>query len=232
MEKQNRYDAVIFDLDGTLLNSIEDLCDSANAALAEMGYPQRTLEEVRAFVGNGVGKLMERAVPQGTAEEKGAEALKIFRRHYNEHMEDKTRPYPGVPELLKKLKEQGYGIGVVSNKYDGAVKHLCSRFFPDLIDAAAGEREKVRPKPAPDSVFQVLAQLNTSPERAVYVGDSGVDMETARNSGTVAVGVAWGFRSVEELRSAGAQFIIGEALQLETLLTAENPGERSGFEAE
>lgn len=215
-------DTVIFDLDGTLLNSLEDLCDSANAALLQMGFPQHGIEEIRYFVGNGVAKLMERAVPAGSSEEAAARALALFRAHYSEHMEDKTRPYEGVMPLLTALREDGYKVGVVSNKYDRAVKSLCEKYFPGLIDAAAGEKENVRRKPAPDGVFEALRLLKSDVSHAVYIGDSNVDIETAKNSGTVSIGVLWGFRDEEELREAGADFIVSKPEQIHRVLTEIN----------
>ena len=199
-----RYDTIIFDLDGTLLDTLEDLADAVNYALGQMGMPQRTLDEVRQFVGNGVAKLIQRAVPAGTAPEQTAQTLEIFKAYYDLHKEDKTAPYAGVVELLSALHQRGYKLAVVSNKFDRAVKDLMPRYFPGLIHAAAGEDEEhgVPKKPDPTMVHRVMAELGA--QKAVYIGDSEVDMETARNSGLPCISVTWGFRAREFLLEIGA----------------------------
>ena len=199
-----RYDTIIFDLDGTLLDTLEDLHDAVNYALGQMGMPQRTLDEVRQFVGNGVAKLIQRAVPAGTGPEQTAQALAIFKDYYELHKEDKTAPYAGVVEVLSTLHQRGYKLAVVSNKFDQAVKGLMPRYFPGLIHAAAGEDEDhgVPKKPDPTMVHRVMEELGA--EKAVYVGDSEVDMETARNSGLPCISVTWGFRDREFLLANGA----------------------------
>ena len=169
------YRTAIFDLDGTLLDTLQDLADSANYALALHGLPARTVEEVRQFVGNGVGLLIRRAVPEGTPEELERQVLRDFRAHYLVNMENKTAPYPGVPELLDALGAAGVPTAVVSNKFDGAVKGLCQNYFGDRIGAAIGESQGVARKPAPDTVFRALAELGMPREGAVdltlYDGD-------------------------------------------------------------
>ena len=199
-----RYDTIIFDLDGTLLDTLEDLADAVNHALSQMGMPGRTIDEVRQFVGNGVAKLMERAVPTGTDPEQTAQALAIFKDYYELHKEDKTAPYAGVVELLSALHQRGYKLAVVSNKFDRAVKDLMPRYFPGLIHAAAGEDEDngVPKKPDPTMVHRVMAELGAG--KAVYIGDSEVDMETARNSGLPCISVTWGFRDRDFLLANGA----------------------------
>ena len=199
-----QYDTIIFDLDGTLLDTLEDLHDAVNYALAQMGMPQRTIDEVRQFVGNGVAKLMERAVPTGTDPEQTAQALAIFKDYYELHKEDKTAPYAGVVELLSALHRRGYKLAVVSNKFDRAVKDLMPKYFPGLLHAAAGEDEDhgVPKKPDPTMVHRVMAELEA--EKAVYVGDSEVDLETARNSGLPCISVTWGFRDRDFLLANGA----------------------------
>lgn len=198
------YDTIIFDLDGTLLDTLEDLTDAVNHALGELHMPHRTIDEVRRFVGNGVAKLVERALPDGASPEKAAQALAIFKDHYELHKEDKTAPYPGVVELLTTLRERGYKLAVVSNKFDQAVKDLMPRYFPGLIHAAAGEDEDrgVPKKPDPAMVRRVMAELGA--RRAVYVGDSEVDMQTAGNSGLPCISVTWGFRDRTFLLENGA----------------------------
>ncbi len=202
----SRYDAIIFDLDGTLLDTLDDLRDAVNHALAEMGWPLRSREEIRQFVGNGVALLMERAVPAGTSSEDTSKALGIFRDFYELHKKDKTAPYPGVTELLKALREKGYRLAVVSNKFDAAVKELMVDYFPGLLHSAAGENEAagIPKKPNPAMVLQVLNGLGITSERAVYVGDSDVDLQTAKNAGLPCISVTWGFRDRDFLTTHGA----------------------------
>lgn len=201
-----RYDTVIFDLDGTLLDTLDDLTDAVNYALGRMGWPPRSREEIRSFVGNGVALLMERSAPQGAAASQTAEALELFKPYYNAHSRDKTAPYPGVQELLRTLREKGCTLAVVSNKFDAAVKELAQDYFPGLLDLAAGESEAagVPKKPHPAMVLQTMAALGAHPERTVYVGDSDVDLETAANAGLPCISVTWGFRSREFLLAHGA----------------------------
>lgn len=213
-----KYKTVIFDLDGTLLDTLQDLTNSVNFALRCMKYPERTIEEVRAFVGNGIGKLMERAVPAHTDTQSAYKALQIFKEHYGAHCEDFTTPYPGIPTLLDSLKQRGVLIAVVSNKADFAVRKLCEKYFGNRILLAVGEKEGIRRKPAPDSVFSVMDQLGTSREETVYVGDSDVDIETARNAGLDSIIVTWGFREKENLIQSGASVLADSVSALENLL--------------
>lgn len=200
------YDAVIFDLDGTLLDTLDDLMDAANYALTELGFSPRSRGEIQAFVGNGVAKLMERAVPPGTSPSLTARALDLFKPYYAQHSKDRTAPYPGISETLEALRAGGCRLAVVSNKFDAAVKALARDYFPDLLDLAAGENEAggVPKKPDPTMVLQALAALGVPPERAVYVGDSDVDLETAKNAGLPCISVTWGFRDREFLLAHGA----------------------------
>lgn len=202
--RQIRYDAVIFDLDGTLLDTLADLTESVNAAMRRYGLPERTTDEVRAFVGNGIRKLIERAVPGGSEHPQYEEIFEAFRTHYGEHCMDHTEPYPDIEALLVWLKEAGCRTAIVSNKADFAVKKLNRVYFQDLNEVAIGEREGIRRKPAPDTVFQALNELGAERSRAVYVGDSDVDLETARNAGMDVILVSWGFRSREFLLEHGA----------------------------
>ena len=167
-----RFDTVIFDLDGTLLDTLEDLADSTNYALRENGFPTRSLAEVRQFVGNGVARLIHLALPARVSPELEAKCLETFKGHYRLHMRDKTGPYPGVPALLERLQADGFRMAVVSNKLDDAVKTLCDHSFGPLVPLALGERPGLRKKPAPDLVLQALRELKAEPTRAVYVGDS------------------------------------------------------------
>lgn len=200
--------AVIFDLDGTLLNTLDDLCDSTNFALKQFGYPTRTLDEVRCFVGNGVRKLIERAVPDSAANIE--DCLNVFKEHYSKNMYNKTKPYDGVLEMLKELRLKGIHTAVVSNKFDAAVKELCKKYFGDLIQVAIGENESagIRKKPAPDSVFKALEELHVSIEHVMYVGDSETDVQTAKNAEIDCIGCLWGFRSKEILISEGAHHLV------------------------
>lgn len=204
----NTYKTYIFDLDGTLLDTLNDLHASCNYALRTHGMPERSLEEVRQFVGNGVKKLMERAIPDGLENPLFEETLQTFRQHYLLHNLDTTLPYPGIMEMLQQLKAQGKRIAVVSNKFYAATQDLCKHFFGDTIQVAIGEREDIKKKPAPDTVLEALRQLQVTRQDAVYVGDSEVDVETARNSGIPCISVLWGFRSKSFLLSHGATTFI------------------------
>ncbi len=201
---------VIFDLDGTLLNTLDDLADSTNYALSKFGYPTRTIEEVRQFVGNGVAKLIERAIPDGKNNPNFEKCLSIFKENYAQNMYNKTAPYNGIIEMLSNLKSKGIKIAVVSNKFDLAVKELCKKYFEGFIDFAAGENEAqgIKKKPAPDTVISVLTEFNFAPEDAIYVGDSDVDIMTAKNSHMPCISVTWGFRDEKFLLKSGATILI------------------------
>ena len=198
------YQTYIFDLDGTLLDSLTDLELSCNYALRANGMPERTLEEVRMFVGNGVKKLMERAVPNGLANPLFDKTYQDFRQHYMIHNLDHTHPYAGVEEMLQKLIASGKHVAVVSNKFYAATQELVAHFFGEKISVAIGERENIRKKPAPDTVNEALRQLGADRETAVYIGDSDVDIMTAKNSGMPCISVLWGFRSRPFLIAHGA----------------------------
>ena len=200
-----KYETVVFDLDGTLLNTLEDLADATNYALRTMQMPERTIGEVRAFVGNGVRRLMELSVPGGFDNPKFEETFAVFKKYYGEHCNDKTRAYDGVVPVLRKLKEKGYALAIVSNKIDFAVKELNDLYFKGIVPVAIGEKEGIRRKPAPDTVFEALKELGKTKEEAVYVGDSDVDLETAKNSGMPCISVLWGFRDKEFLAEHGAE---------------------------
>ena len=197
--------AVIFDLDGTLLNTLEDLTDSTNAALQQYSYPTRTIDEVRRFVGNGVRLLMIRAVPGGESNPLFEETFAQFKEYYGEHCNDNTKPYEGMIELLETLKSKGYSVAIVSNKIDFAVKELSALYFKGIVPVAIGEKEGVRRKPAPDTVREALKELGRTAEEAVYVGDSDVDIETAKNADMPCISVLWGFRDLEFLEEHGAK---------------------------
>jgi len=213
-----KYDTVIFDLDGTLLNTLEDLTDSVNYALKLNNFPSKTIAEVRSFVGNGVARLMELSVPDGLNNPQYEKCLADFRNHYSENMENKTGTYKGVLELLRELSKRDYKIAIVSNKFDSAVKGLNQIYFKEYIKVAIGESENVSKKPAPDTVFRALEELCSTTDKAVYVGDSEVDVKTAKNSGLICVGVTWGFRDREVLEQEGADYIIDSPEELLKLI--------------
>lgn len=202
-----RYTTVIFDLDGTLLNTLDDLTASVNYAMDKMGMPLHTLDEVRRFVGNGVRVLIRRSVPAGTSDEDYEAAYKYFETHYAEHCKDKTGPYEGVPEMLSELCRRGYKTAIVSNKIDFAVKELRDDFFADTVSVAVGDDLKMSNKPAPDMVYKALGELGSDKSECVYVGDTDVDLETAKNAGMDCISVSWGFRSRAELEGYGAKMI-------------------------
>ena len=210
------YNTYIFDLDGTLLDTLTDLAASTNYALRTHGMPEHTIDEVRRFVGNGVRKLMERAVPDGADNPLFDEAFATFRQHYMEHSLDTTRPYEGVPDMLAALKAKGCHLAVVSNKMMAATQELCRHFFPETIEVAIGENEAegIRKKPAPDTVIAALRQLGVGEEGAVYVGDSDVDIATARNSNLPCISVLWGFRDRDFLLQHGASTLISAPKEL------------------
>ena len=216
------YSTYIFDLDGTLLDPLDDLAASVNYALRFHGMPEHSIDDVRRFVGNGVRKLMERAVPDGTANPLFEETFATFRAYYVEHAQDTTCPYEGIPETLAALRERGCHLAVVSNKMRKATEELCRHFFPDTIEMAIGEDEAtgIRKKPAPDTVFAALNSLHLTKESAVYVGDSDVDIETACNAGIPCISVLWGFRDKDFLLQHGAKTFISAPQDL-----LENPME-------
>ena len=201
---QKKYNTVIFDLDGTLLDTLDDLTDSVNAVLANHRIQQYSREQIRSFVGNGIRRLMERAVPNGEQNPEFEQIYEEFREYYRVHCMDKTKPYPGIVDLLKQLSEEGCHLAIVSNKADFAVKKLRDHYFKGLVEVAIGERESVRRKPFPDTVYQALQELDADRSEAVYVGDSEVDLQTAENAQMDAVIVTWGFRDREVLISQGA----------------------------
>ena len=206
----HKYKTYIFDLDGTLLSTLADLAASTNYALRTHHMPERSLDEVRRFVGNGVKKLMERAIPDGLNNPLFEETFATFRQHYMQHHLDTTQPYPGIMQLLEQLKGEGKNIAVVSNKFYAATRELCRHFFGDLVPVAIGEREDIRKKPAPDTVIEALRELGVDKEGAVYIGDSDVDIMTAKNSGMPCVSVLWGFRDKEFLLEHGATTLISK----------------------
>lgn len=207
-----KYKAVLFDMDGTLLDTLADMAAAVNHILSVHGYPLRTEEEVRAFVGNGARKLMERALPPGVTGVAFEALLEEYRQWYEAHACVKTAPYPGVPAVLAALHRAGVRCAVVSNKPDGATRELAARFFPGL--PAFGQRDGIPAKPAPDMVYHALAELGVEASAAAYVGDSEVDVALARNAGLPLVAVSWGFRGREALEEAGAELVVDDAATL------------------
>ena len=200
------------------MDTLEDLKDSVNYALLEFDMPQRTLADIREFVGNGVFCLMELAVPKGTANPDFEKTFDVFKEHYSKHCNDKTRPYNGALELIKDLSEKGYKLAIVSNKYYDAVVELNNLYFSDYISVAIGEKEGIRKKPAPDTVQTALAMLDSKEEDAVYIGDSEVDIQTAKNSGLDCISVSWGFRDADFLKEHGANLIVDTPEQISIIL--------------
>ena len=205
---------IIFDLDGTLLNTLDDLAASTNHALRACGYPARTTEEVRQFVGNGVGKLIERAVPVDTAAEDMERCLTYFRRHYADHCLDCTVPYPGIQAMLSELHQQGIAMAIVSNKLQPAVAELNQRYFAPTISIAVGETEQLRRKPAPDMLQQAMRIMGATETDTIYVGDSEVDVLTAQAAHLPCISVTWGFRDRDFLLRHGATTLISTPQQL------------------
>lgn len=216
--------AVLFDLDGTLLNTIDDLADSANYALSQRGYPSHDTEAYKYFVGNGMAKLLERVLPGEKRSQEEIAALRdIYASYYESHAFDKTRPYEGIPELLDELRKRGLRLGGVSNKPDDQTQLTVSRMFnSDAFDFVTGNRPEFPLKPNPDVVFHVLRALHTLPGECMFMGDTGIDMQTAKRSGCTAVGVTWGFRKKEELDENGADYVIDAPSELLNLLPAKS----------
>lgn len=196
---------VIFDLDGTLLDTLDDLCNSVNYSLRTNNFPERSLAEVRTFVGNGIRLLIERSVPEGTSKELIDKTFECFKTYYAVHCNDKTKTYPGVMDMLKELKKNGYKIAVLSNKAQYAVTKLCDIYFNNLLDDAVGARENVAKKPSHDALYICAENNNINLNNVIYVGDSDVDVATANNAGVKGIAVTWGFRSRELLIKCGAE---------------------------
>lgn len=211
-------DTIIFDLDGTLLDTLWDLTEATNYALKECGYPERSYDEIRHFVGNGVEMLIRRAVPEGTSKDRIQEVLAIFKIYYMHNSRNNTKPYDGIIELLEHLKRKGFKIGVVSNKFDKAVKDLCNNYFFGLIDVVIGESANVPKKPSPIGVLKTIEELGANPDKTVLVGDSEADIETAKNAGIYSIGVLWGFRDEQTLIDAGADELVDSPERLEMIL--------------
>lgn len=204
---------VIFDLDGTLLDTVADLANATNWALEQCGFLTHPVEAYYKFVGNGINKLFARALPTEYSNEENVQRIRsLFIPYYNQHNADCSRPYPGIVDLLRQLQSHGVQVAVASNKYQEATIKLTQHFFPNIcFSIIFGQREEVPIKPAPDIVYDILQKTGVGTEHTLYIGDSGVDMQTARNAGVESVGVTWGFRGEEELREHGAMHIVHHA---------------------
>lgn len=201
------FNTIVFDLDGTLTDTLDDLRSSVNFALSQFGFPERSRDEIRSFLGNGVRRLIYRSVPENTDNATAEKCLEVFKEHYKANSCVETRPYDGIVDLLETLKKRGIKTAVVTNKMHEAAADIVEYFFGGLIDITIGQSEKIAPKPAPDSVFLALEKLGVSKEDAIYVGDSEVDCMTAHNAGIPCIGVTWGFRGREVLEANGADYI-------------------------
>ena len=215
---RQKIDTVIFDMDGTVLDTLQDLADAVNAALKAFGMPERTIDEVRSFVGNGVRRLLELSVPDGFANPRFEEVFAKFREYYGVHCNDKTKAYDGILPLLRELEKEGYGLAIVSNKLDSAVKELNEIYFEGIVKVAIGEVEGIAKKPAPDMVEKALRELGKTKETAVYVGDSDVDLMTARNVGLPCISVLWGFREEGFLKEQGARYFAKAPAEIPKLI--------------
>ncbi len=214
-----KYRYLFFDLDGTLLDTLDDLKDSVNVILSSRGFAEITREEAARFLGNGAKHLVHCALKGNASPEQEEIILKEYKDYYQDHCRVRTAPYPGVMEMLRNLRARGVRLAVVSNKPDGAVKELNDAFFEGMMEVAVGETPAIRRKPAPDTVLEAMRVLGADPVSSVYIGDTEVDIETAKNSGLPCLTVTWGFRNEEELKAAGAETIVHSAKELEKALT-------------
>ncbi len=208
------YTTILFDMDGTLMNTLEDMADSVNAILRQLGHAERSLDEVRAFVGNGAEMLVRRAMPDGSSEAEIAQALGLYQPYYAAHCQEKTRAYDGILPLLEELHRAGKQIAVVSNKPEGALRTLCDEYFSGLVKVVSGDMPGRRRKPWPDMVDAALEKMSADRKDAVYVGDSEVDVQTGKNAGLPGIGVSWGFRGREKLIASGAETIVDSIEEL------------------
>lgn len=216
----HKITTIIFDMDGTVLNTLDDLTDSVNYVFSKFGLPARSRDEYRQFFGNGIGYAMKCAAPEGTPDSLIEEMIPVFKEYYDIHCLDKTGPYDGIIDLMKELRDSGCKMAIVSNKIDSAVKELNERFFSEYVSVAIGERPGVSRKPAPDTVFAALAELGSSTDEAVYIGDSEVDLMTAKNSNLPCIAVLWGFRDRDFLIKNGASALAKTPEDIISYLTA------------
>ena len=219
-----KINTVIFDMDGTVLDTLEDITDSVNYILKKYGYPERTIEEIRHFVGNGASYLMDKALPQGKETSNFAEIMEEYKVYYKEHCNIKTGPYTGIKELMAELGKRGYKMAIVSNKPMASVLELNKVYYSEYIDIAIGVTEGLKRKPAPDECLEAMRLLDSKSEETIYVGDSEVDHKTAVNTGLKCISCLWGFRTKEELVEAGAggNIFVTEPLQILDVLDELN----------
>lgn len=213
-----KYKAVLFDMDGTVLNTLGDLAAAVNHTLREFSMPERSIAEVAAALGNGAAYLIAHTVPDGTPKELTDKVLAAYAPYYDAHCDILTAPYDGIVPLMQKLRERGVKLAVISNKQDTAVKPLAEKYFPGLLEIAVGESAEVRRKPNPDAVLAALRHIGVEREDAIYVGDTEVDLQTARNAGMECASVDWGFRTREQLVEIGAEHIFDTVQELEEYL--------------
>ncbi len=213
-----KYNTIIWDMDGTLLDTLDDLADSVNEALAEFRLPIRTRDEIRSFIGNGVARLIELSVPEGKQHPQYEEILTFFKSCYKRNCRNKTKPFDGLDKMLQELGNRGYRMAIVSNKADPAVKELARLYFGDTISVALGDAEGFRRKPYPDTVFKAIRLLEADKASAIYIGDTEVDIATAKNAGIDCICVTWGYRSRSELQAAGAKLIADSPDELAEIL--------------
>lgn len=216
----SKYNTVLFDLDGTLLDTLGDLTDGVNYVLSRFSFENRTLDEIRSYIGNGIPTLLRRALPVGSKDALHAESLILFSEYYRKNLMNNTFPYPGMQELVNRLCENGFKIGVVSNKKDDAVKELCAHFF-EKIEVTLGAIGEDTRKPAPKLIFEAMEQLGSEKSKTIFVGDSDVDIMTANNAGIDVICVGWGYRDADFLRANGGSVVVKDALELWKLLTME-----------
>ena len=221
MNKYKNINTVIFDMDGTTLNTLADLANAVNYVLSTFDMPTHEIEEYRKWFGNGIRYAIRCAVPESTSEETIDKMLPVFKEYYGIHCLDETRPYVGILDLMKVLKEHGYKMAIVSNKIDPAVKELNNRFFKDYVDVAIGERDGIRRKPAPDTVIEALKELGSTEETSIYIGDSEVDFETANNSNLPSILVLWGFRDKDYLIKIGAKELANTPMDIFKILNSK-----------
>ena len=210
---------VVFDLDGTLLYTLEDLMNSVNFTLDLFGYRTCTLDEISSFVGNGVQQLMRRALPENITEKEFELSLACFKDHYSKHCCDKTRPYDGIIEVLKVLKSRGIKVGILSNKFQDAAEDVCKNYFDGLYDIVVGESEYCKRKPAPDGINMICDRLNVSKEETIFFGDTEVDIKTGEDAGVYCVSVLWGYRDRDFLSRNGAKLFVSDPLDIVNMLT-------------
>lgn len=213
------FKVAIFDLDGTLLNTLDDLANACNYALNKFSFPTHEVEKYKTFIGNGIYKLVERAVPDNKEDEETVgKVLEVFSDYYNEHMMDMTKPYDGIINLLDELRMKGIKLGVVSNKKHEFTIEIVNKYFGDRFNIVFGHRENYKEKPDPSSVLEIIEKLDVLKSECIYIGDSNVDVITARNSGIECIGVSWGFRGKEELAKAGADYLADNIIELRDII--------------